>query len=594
MTWSCALLAIGCWHATRIPLEWSPNVELPEITVNASWEGAGPRQIERYVTAPIERMLQQIPGSAKITSLSEDGHSSVTVRIANGSDQRRYGLQLSEQLSLLRDSLPEQSRITFSRATPVALRDQDGFMTLQVVGPQAAFRLRQIAEELKSQLLGIRGIADVTIEGGSQREILITLNPDQMARYGLRAQRVEDALRDHADTRSMGTITTNDESILVMLKASVDIDDLGTTVVDFSAGNRPVRLSDIGRVETIDAPRRSIARIDGQPVVSLRVDRARATNLIDVAERVHDSIRLSRLDVPDGVRILVSDDRSTTVREQLIALRLRGGLGVLLVILVLLSILRSAHATGIVGLCVVLSIVSALVLMKAFGLTLNLITIAGLLLVSGLLIDNAVVVVEQIMRRRSISHHKSYTSAVAKALKSVGLPLLGGTATTAAAMIPLVYLSGELRQIIVPFAVLVCLTLVVSLVIAVCAGAVLCQFIPNVPTKTRTAGKLGRITDYILLVASRHRWLTFASLALTIGVPIWLLPTQVLIEETASPKKARLGRLYNATVGNETVQESRRWIEILLGGVSRPFFEKVQFGRQWDFANRPEVRVSLR
>ncbi len=593
--WSVALLVAGTWAATQVPLEWAPQVELPEIKVDAYWGGASPRQVERYVTAPIERALQRIPGTVEIESLSEEGLSFVTVSISEKVDIEYYASQLNEQLALLRDVLPERVYPKPTRSVPQALRDQDGFMTLQVVGPQDPDVLRRIAEEqVKPKLMSVDGVAEVLVSGGTEREVLVTLDPDRIDGLGLEMASVQMELRSVVRDQVYGRIRESGRSTLLITPAEDDVNELRQLVLSVTSRGNPIRLSDVGTVEFAQAPQRSISRIDGQSVVTLRLDRAKASHLVEVAEGVYDRIEELHTSTPDGVRILVFDDRSEEIREQMRDLRWRGGLGSILVLFVLLFMLRSVRATVVVLLSVSLSMALAFALMLPLGLTLNLITIAGLVLVFGLLVDNSVVVVEQIMLRKSEHQREPYVETARQALRSVWLPLLGGTLTTAAVMVPLVYLSGELRELFLPFGLLVGSTLLMSLVTAATIVPVLCQFVPAASTKRGGSRRLQRVINAPFKLFTRFRRLTLFCLILLMGIPLWKLPTRISSHAAENAPTARLADVYNATIGHENVVDVRKFAEKVFGGVMQPFFKSVQFGERWNRQTRSEAYVYLR
>ncbi|MEZ4698439.1 MAG: efflux RND transporter permease subunit [Rhodothermales bacterium] len=594
-SWSVALLIAGAWAATQVPLEWTPQVELPEIRVAASWPGAAPRQVERYVTAPIERALQRIPGTAEIESFSEENMSTVTVSVSDDVDIEHYTSQLNEQLALLRDVLPERVFPYPTRSIPEALREQVGFMDLQVVGPQEPDVLRRLAEEVVApKIRSVQGVADVIVSGGTQREVLVTLNSDRLDHFGLDPGRIRFEIGSAIQDRVFGRIDERGRSTLIIQPAEEDIGNIRNIVLKMSDDGSPVRLADIGSVELAQAPQRSITRVDGQSVVSLRVERAKASHLVEVAEGVLDKIEELRGRTADGVRILVVSDRSEDIREEMRDLRWHGGLGTVLVIFVLLFMLKSVRATVVVLLSVSLSMAVAFALMLPLGLTLNLITIAGLVLVFGLLVDNSVVVVEQIMARKSAHGLEPYVDTARHALASVWLPLLGGTLTTAAVMVPLVYLSGELRALFLPFGILVGSTLLMSLVTAGTIVPVLCQFVPAASTKRTGKRRLQRWVNLPYKLFVRFRKTTLLLLVLLLGLPLWKLPTRITTEGPDTSPKARLAKVYNETIGNDKVADGRRWVEEALGGVMRPFFRTVQFGTRWSRDVRPEAYANLR
>ena len=605
MAWAIALLLAGSWAATTVPLEWVPQVELPVVRVSASWPGASPRAMEQHVTAPIERAGQAVEGTARVQSLSREGSTVVTLEVGEEVDLGAYVARLNEQLALVRRDLPDRVTPRLTKQIPEELRDEQGFMTLQLIGPQTPGTLRRWADDqLAPQLSGISGVADVVVQGGTEREVLVTLDPDRLAAYGLEAGAMQARLADALTDRVYGRLRGGGESALLLSPAEESVAALRQVIVrgarDVSGGQvTPIRLGDIAQVQRGPAPRRSISRIDGQPVVTLTLDRAPASHMLEVARSVQTQLREMEPLLPEGARLVVADDRSESVRAELRDLQWRGGLGLVLVALVLLMMLRSVRSVGIVLFSVAVALAVGIALMGPLGLTLNLLTLAGLVLVFGILVDNSVVMVEQLMLQRDrlsvrgLSGMALEVEATQASLKAVWLPLVGGTCTTMAVMAPLVYLSGELRTLFLPFGILTAVTLAASLVTAALVVPVMGRWLPPPEPSWRLPAWMRAVLRWPFWSAARLPATTSIALLLLLGTPLWLLPTQIEPGDDETSPQARLAGVYNATVGSDLVQEARDWLDPALGGVARIFFETTDFGDQWSFDTRPSVRVSL-
>jgi len=598
LAWAVALLLGGSWMALQVPLEWAPTVELPEVRVTASWPGSSPRSVERHVTAPLERVVQEVEGTAGVESVSEEGQATVTAQVAEGIDLGVYTARVSEQLRLLEDGLPDRVTPRLTKRVPEALRDEQGFMTLQLVGDQDPSALRRLAEERVSpRLSGLAGVADVRVRGGQTRELLVTLNPDRLATQNIEASAARRALQEASTNAVYGRLRAKGRAPLLFTPASDQVEELRDVVV--SEGERqgpPVHLGEIASVDIQSAPRRSITRIDGDPVVTLTLDRAPGSHMVEVAERVRGRMATLEDEFSGETRLEVATDKSEDVRRQLRDLRWQGGIGLLLVVLVMLLMLRSVRAVGVVLFSVAVALAVALALMEPLGLTLNLITLAGLVLVLGLLVDNSVIVTEQLILRseQSVPGTPLRERAVA-AVNAVALPLVGGTLTTVAVMMPLVYLSGDLRALFLPFGVLTALTLAASLVSATTLVPVLGRFLPSHETGHRLPRWMRRLVQWPYALGTWAPKTTMGALLLLVGIPIWLLPSTMGASENddRSVSVQRLAGLYNQAIGSDLVQAGRKWINPAVGGLVRPFIQKTDFGEQWDYEAQPEVNVRL-
>ena len=597
LAWAVALLLGGAWMATQVPLEWAPSVELPEVRVTATWAGSSPRAMERRVTAPIERALQDVEGTAGLESLSQEGRSTVTAQVAEGTDLGIYTARLSERLTLVEENLPDQVSPRLTKRVPEELREEQGFMTVQLVGPQEPSVLRRRAEEQVAPRLGtLSGVADVRVRGGTTRELLVTLDPDRLATQNIDAPAARRALRDATTNAVYGRLRGKGRAPLLLTPAADRVNALRDLIVsDPGREGPPVRLRDVATVETASAPRRSITRIDGQSVVTLTLDRAPGSHMVETADRVRTRLAELETTLPSEARLEVATDRSEDVRGQLRELRWQGGIGLLLVVLVMLLMLRSIRAVGVVLFSVAVALAVALALMDPLGLTLNLITLAGLVLVFGLLVDNSVIVTEQLILSDEQRPGVPLRERAPGAVQDVALPLVGGTITTIAVMLPLVYLSGELRALFLPFGVLTALTLAASLVSAVVLVPVLGRWLPSTGGDHRLPRWLRQGIQGPYRLGALFPKTTLCALLLLVGVPLWLLPSTLDSSDTPDQPVPvqRLAGVYDATLGSEPVQAAREWLNPALGGVVRPFVQQTDFGEQWDYEADPEVYVRL-
>jgi multidrug efflux pump subunit AcrB len=500
---------------------------------------------------------------------------------------------------VLQSLLPEGVSFDILRKAPEAIGEERSFMVLQLIATLSPTALRSLTEQrVAGSLLQLPGLAGLELRGGEERELRASLESD--LRRGRNVDGIAfslelaQALRD----KSMGTLSTPEGQVVLQQSGRRDSGGLAALSIDLDRTRNPiVRFRDFGHFEQAGAPLQSISRIDGKSVVTLTLHRTPGSHLLRVAADVRKAVEEIRRELPAGTELLIADDRSEDVRKQLHDLASRGGLGLLLLLGVLFFMLRSGKAVAIALFAVMVSLAAAILLFKPLGLTLNVLTIAGLVLLFGLLIDNAVVVIERLQAELASRRDGSltgYAAAAGRAVKGVWLPLLGGTLTTCAVFLPMVYLSGELRSLFASFAVLSALTLGFSLLASVI-------LIPNLGQGLRghqRRGSVGprRLRGLLLApygLARRHPRSCFVILLLAIGLPTPLLPDfiQEPSEGWRSQEDRDFAARYNRTLGSDTFREARQWLDPLLGGVTRPFLKDVELGKRWDFPERPEVRV---
>ncbi|MCP4547110.1 MAG: efflux RND transporter permease subunit [bacterium] len=601
-----ALLIAGGWMATGLAIEWAPVVELPTIALIANWPGASPRHLERHVTAPLERILAGIPGTANVESYSREGQAHLRIEVSEKRKLDIYMAELSDHLVALRGSLPENVNPRVSLEVPESLKNEQGFMTLQLIGDISPEALRRFAEEIVApRLRSLAGISTVTIEGGEERELLVAVNVDRLFAYHISADSIGQRLADTFLARSYGWLFGSGSRSLLWKPGEKEF----TAVPELAlAGNSTtaslVQLADVAQISLNPAPVRTISRVTGEPVVTLILDRAPGTNLLTLAAEVRSTLGRLHKEIPWGVEALVVEDRSEDVRREFRDIAVRAGLGLLGLLAVLLARLRSGRAVAIVVFTVTAALALGLALLRPLGMTLNVLTFAGLALLVGLLVDNATVVVHQFLTGGvdlTVQGAVEYARFAARAVRAVWLPLLGGTLSTLAVFLPMVYLSGELRFLFAPFAVLAALTLGFSLLTTALLVPVLGHYLPRNSSLSghhRSPRKYGLRWFSLTLccLASRFPVATLLLLILAVGLPMPLLPEHFQEPGSGwdSQEKKRRAERYNATLGSDMVRNLREWLDPVLGGVTRPFLEEVELDRPWDFDERPVLTVWLK
>lgn len=583
VTGATAVLLAGAWLAGGLPVEWVPNPKGSAVSIVASWPGAPPRVVERQVTAPIEQAVSQVPGTKGVKTYSREGQAVVRLEVSADRGLDLYIAEVSDRLASLRRSLPAYVVPRVTTELPESLRREQGFMTLQLVGSTTPEELRRVADRIVApRLRSLSGIASVVSAGGRERELLVALDPRRLETYKLSLEDVQGKLREAFAVRSFGSFFDRGSKTLLVSLAEESVGGVAhLSVGDGSKVGTAVRLSDVATVALGPAPVRSISRVDGKPVVTVTLDRTEGSHLLAVAADVRNALAGLRPELPAGVEVLVADDQSEEVKAELRSLGLRLGVGLAAVALVLLLSLRSWRAAGIVLFSTAVALAAGLGLLRLSGQTLNVLTLAGLSLLVGLLVNNAAILVDRHLGGR------------ARAAGTLRLPLVASTATTAVVFIPMVYLSGELRSLFLPFAAVAALTLAFSLASASLLVPALARSLP-VREPAHIAARRPPVAFFAFI--SRHRVAAILGLFLCIGLPTSLVPD--LLEEPdqgwESPRQERFAARYNATMGSSWVRKLRRALDPLLGGVTRPFLDQVETGPSSDLEEKPEIVVWLK
>lgn len=479
-----ALLGVAAWR--NIPIELLPDTELPRLTVTGSWRGASPETVEAFLTAPLESAIQQVRGVERIVSESFEeqgmGTAQIAVEFQRDVDMDFTRLDLSERIATLEETLPAGvGRVSVSQYVPDEFQDQNSpFLLYTFTGPYTLEALRRHLDEIVvPEITQVDGVSLVQVFGGRERRLEIELDEEEIGALGLDPLTVQRAIADLDLVREAGVVRQGGtERTITIQNRPASADDVRNAVIS-SAGGTPIRVRDIATVRDTYEQARALWRIDGQAAVSFQVFKGIGVNTVRTAEAVRN--RISELENlhPFGSRLILEDDMSEDIESQLTDLRTRALFSALVIFFVLLAFLRSFRSAALIFTTIAFSVLIALNLIYFGGLTLNLLTLMGLAMGFGLIVDNAIVVLENVYRRWQ--RGEPAEAAAEGGAREVVLPILASTATTLIVFVPFVYLQGDLRVYYVPLAVVVALTLVASLFVAF-------TFIPSLSARLLASG----------------------------------------------------------------------------------------------------------
>ena len=464
-----ALLGVFAWR--NIPIEMLPDRSLPRLDVEGSWRGASPETVEAFLTAPLEAVIQQVQGVERIVSESFEvqgtGRAEITVEFQRDTDMDFARLDLAERIATLEEELPDGvERLTVLPYVPDELEEQNRpFLYYTFTGPYTLEALRRHLEDVVAPEIGqVDGVAYVDVFGGRDRRLEIELDEEEIGALGLEPRGVRQAVAGLDLVREAGVLREGDqERTITIVNRPASADDVRDAVIG-SAGGTPVRVSDVATVYDTYEEAQRLTRIDRQASVGFQVVKGIGVNTVRTADAV--KARLEGLEAlhPFGSELILVYDQSEDIERQLTDLRSRAGFSAVVIFVVLLGFLRSFRSAALVFTTIAFSVLIALNLIYFGGLTLNVLTLMGLAMGFGLIVDNSIVVLENVYRRWQ-GGQEAYEAAEGGA-REVVLPILASTATTLIVFVPFVYLQGELRVFYVPLAVVVALTLVASLLVA--------------------------------------------------------------------------------------------------------------------------------
>jgi HAE1 family hydrophobic/amphiphilic exporter-1 len=481
-----ALLGVVAWR--NIPIEMLPDRTLPQLTVTGGWRGASPETVEAFLTAPLEAVIQQVPGVERIVSESFEtegtGRAQITVEFQRQTDMDFARLDLSERIATLEEEglAPGVDRVTVQPYVPDAFEEQNRpFLIYTFSGPYTLEALRQhIDDVIAPEISQVGGVAFVDVSGGRERRIEIELDEEEIGALGLDPRSVRSAIAQLDLVREAGAVREGDqERTITIVNRPTSAEEIRNAILR-SAGGTPVRVSDVATVHDTYEDATRLSRIGRRAAVTVRVLKGIGVNTVRTAAAV--KARLAELEPlhPFESALELEYDQSEDIERQLSDLRTRAGVSALVIFFVLLGFLRSFRSAALVFTTIAFSVLIALNLIYFGGLTLNLLTLMGLAMGFGLIVDNSIVVLENVYRRWQGG--EAAADAAEHGAKEVVLPILASTATTLIVFVPFVYLQGELRVFYVPLAIVVALTLVASLFVAF-------TFIPAIAARMLAVGK---------------------------------------------------------------------------------------------------------
>lgn len=587
-----ALVVGGIFAFTRLPLELAPTKEFPRLSVNTSWSSTSPEAVEMFITAPIEEIANTVYGVRKVSSTSEEGRSTVDIEFEQKIDMNFARLELSEKLAAFAETIPSGATApVIQRFVPKDFRDLQGFLSYSLSGNRPPHELRKYAEEkIVPALLSIRGVANVQVLGGQNRELQIELDPSKLLALGLRVDELGNRLRELQFHAPVGVLEKNQGRVyLAVRNDEIAVGELEQYVVASTSNGVPIRIRDIGSVKDGLSEARSFYRINGKPTVTIVVDKEPNTNTLSLADAVFERIANLQKDFPSGFSIIKESDKSQQMRKELGKLYQEILISLLCIFVVLLLFLRNLRAPVLILSSILFSVAGTFVLFWFLGIGLNLLTLAGLVLGFGRLVDDSIVVLENI-NRHLIAESGDQFSVINRSVSEIALPVVASTLTTVGALLPLSFLPQDLKPYFLDFGIAVGVSLLMSLLVSFTLIPTVAAHRDVVSLDFRFLDRVGiwatSVYGSLLRRALAHKKLVISLTLWLFGLPVWLLPAKIESE-------SGFATAYNSTLGSETYASMKPYIDYILGGSSHLFFAKVTKGEVWDFGNQTYLVVRV-
>ncbi|MCG8460375.1 MAG: efflux RND transporter permease subunit [Holophagales bacterium] len=473
-----AFVVLAVYAIPRLEIEALPDVELPSITVTTRWQGASPKAVQRSLTRPIEEAVQNLHGIESLESRSRAGVSHVVIELRREVELDFARLELGEQLASVRRNLPVGATPPEIVASVPEELEVDEFFTFSVESSLDVNALREVAEDwVAPRVLAVEGVADVQVRGGARPLIEVRLDRRLLELYRIHADEVFVALDRLGDISGAGAVRSQGRQRLVALRQPVELETLEKAVVA-ERGGRVFRLHMLGEVRSSFEDPSYFVRSNGRNVVQVQVEKRSGANSVAVSRSLRRALPDIAADTPGDVELRVDQDEGGELENKLRELVIRSGTILALLFLVLAVTLREWRLTAIVLVSILFSLVICLSLFFFLGLSVNFITISGLTICFGMLLDNGILVIDSIHRRlggleaaararlgRRDRQRVAHESIVA-GTREVLFPILATTLTTMVAFGSFVFLSGRLALYYTPLAIAVGSAMLASVFVA--------------------------------------------------------------------------------------------------------------------------------
>ena len=487
------ILLLGFISWSKLPQELFPSITYPQITVVTSYENAAPEEIESLITKIVEESIGTVNNVKRISSISREGLSLVMAEFNWGTNMDFAALNVREKIDLIKERLPrEAEEPTVMKYNPFDLP----IMNLAITGPMSSLELRQTCRKyIKEAIEKVEGVASAAISGGDEREIVVEIDQSRLRASQISIISIVDSLKKSNLNYPAGTIKESFYEYLIRTMGEYqkigDIQETPTALdlpeedaetfkekkeKEKEGGRRLVYIKDIAQVHDTVKEKTSISRYNGKNSISLTIRKQSGTNTMNVAKQVRKQIqKLLSEKLSPGIKIEVTYDQSQFIRAAIANVRNAAIQGGILAFFVLLFFLRQVHSSTVITISIPISIMATFCLMYFGKININMMSLGGLALGVGMLVDNAVVVIENIFRHRQMpasparsgGGNKSLSQACVDGAGEMSGPIVGSTLTTVAVFLPFAFVTGIAGQIFKQLSMTITFSLLISIIISI-------------------------------------------------------------------------------------------------------------------------------
>ncbi len=474
----------GILGYSGLSLAMMPTMDIPIALVSTTYIGAGPNEIETLISKPIEETLSSISNVDTVTSISSSNSSIVLVQFQDGTDIDMAAIDMREKIDMIKGSLPEDAN------DPMVLKMDINAQPIYVGVTSNNLDLAQLNdlldENIVNRLERIEGVSAVSLSGGDENEIQITLNPDKMDGYGLTAPQLAQALSAENLNLPSGSISQGDSKLQVRTMGEFkSLDDIRNVMITTGTG-AVMPLSDIAEVEEVVKERGSYTLVNGKQGILISIDKNSTANVVEVSDLITETLNKISKEYPE-LDILMLTDTAEYIKLSINNVTQTAFQSAIIAVIILFLFLRNPTTSLIIGVSIPTSILATFGLMYLSGMTLNVISMGGITIGIGMLVDNSVVVMDNVFKYWD----KGYSAKEAAMIgsKEIGMAVAASTLTTVAVFLPLTFVEGTIGQLFKDLSFTICFALLASLIVSLTFVPMACAQLLNRREKNKKKRK---------------------------------------------------------------------------------------------------------
>ena len=502
-----ALVTLGFFSYKRLSVEMFPNVEMPVISIVTKYPGASPETVEREVSKRIEEAVNQIAGIKHVTSYSRESVSTVVAEFRLEERINEVAQEARAKVSSIRGQLPKEveepiiQKLDFNASPSAAVAIQSATLSQRDL-------TTLVDKKIRKKFESVSGVGKVELVGGAKREVRVEVDPTRLDSLGLGVNDLVNGLKGENINTPLGRITKSTSEYPLRIEGKPEQADDYAAMTIAARNHRPIKLGEVALVTDSAEERRKLALVNGQPAIGLDIYKQSGANQVQVVDNVKKVIDKLQHELPPGVSVSLVRDGSIMTRQSLADVEETLIIGGILTVLIVFLFINSWRSTVITGITLPISVVSSFIVMNAMGMTLNVMTLMALSLAIGLLIDDAIVVRENIVRHLELG--KDHMEASRFGTAEIGLAVFATTMSILAVFVPVAYMQGIVGKFFFPFGITVSFAVLVSLFVSFTLDPMLSSrwHDPSIHLRGKRTGIarwLERFNDWFDATADKYR-----------------------------------------------------------------------------------------